>query len=65
MVAADELVGYRLQRPQLRAAAAQLMAAVLGDLAARDGVPVFATVPDFGEWHRLGQESFVAIRRSA
>ncbi|MFY1659310.1 hypothetical protein [Micromonospora sp. WMMD1274] len=43
----------------------QLMAAVLGDLAARDGVPVFATVPDFGEWHRHGQESFVAIRRGA
>ena len=41
------------------------MAAVLGDLAARDGVPVFAAVPDFGEWHRHGQESFVAIRRGA
>ncbi|MFB9235027.1 hypothetical protein ACFFWC_05680 [Plantactinospora siamensis] len=59
---ADELVGCRVQRPQLRAAVAQLMAAVLGDLAAGDGAPVFATVPDFGEWHRHGQESFVAIR---
>lgn len=65
MVAAVELVGYRIQRPQLHAAAAQLMAAVLDDLAAGDGAPVFATVPDFGEWHRHGQESFVAIQRGA
>ncbi|MEO3771350.1 hypothetical protein ABGB10_13210 [Micromonospora sp. B9E7] len=62
---ADELVGYRVRRPQLRAAAAQLMAAVLSNLAADDRAPVFATVPDFGEWHRHGQESFVAIRRGA
>lgn len=62
---ADELVGYRVRRPQLRVAAAQLMAAVLGDLAADGGAPVFATVSDFGEWHRHGQESFVAIRRGA
>ncbi|MEV6377673.1 hypothetical protein [Micromonospora musae] len=62
---ADELVGYRARCPQLHAAVAQLMAAVFSDLAAGDGAPVFATVPDFGEWHRLGQESFVAIRRGA
>ncbi|WP_326564413.1 hypothetical protein [Micromonospora peucetia] len=41
------------------------MAAVLGDLAAGDWAPAFATVPDFGEWHRHGQESFVAIRHGA
>lgn len=65
MVAADDVARGRVRRPQLHAAVGQLMAAVLGDLAARDGVPVFATVPDFGEWHRHGQESFVAIRRVA
>ncbi|WP_222947239.1 hypothetical protein [Micromonospora aurantiaca (nom. illeg.)] len=65
MVAADGVVGGRVRRPHLHAAVAQLMAAVLGDLAAGDGVPVFATVPDFGEWHRHGQEPFVAIRRGA
>ncbi|WP_249412378.1 hypothetical protein [Micromonospora endophytica] len=58
-------MGVRVRCPQLQAAVAQLMVAVLGDLAARDGVPVFATVPDFGEWHRHGQESFVALRRGA
>ncbi|WP_205809345.1 hypothetical protein [Micromonospora sp. HNM0581] len=65
MVATDDVARGRVRRPQLHAAVGQLMAAVLGDLAARDGVPVFATVPDFGEWHRHGQESFVAIRRGA
>ncbi|WP_435122442.1 hypothetical protein [Micromonospora tulbaghiae] len=64
-MATDDVARGRVRRPQLHAAAGQLMAAVLGDLAARDGMPVFATVPDFGEWHRHGQESFVAIRRGA
>ncbi|WP_374538289.1 hypothetical protein [Micromonospora aurantiaca (nom. illeg.)] len=64
-MAADDVARGRVRRPQLHAAVGQLMAAVLGDLAAGDGVPVFATVPDFGEWHRHGQESFVAIRRGA
>lgn len=63
MVAADDVARGPARRPELHAAMAQLMAAVLSDLAARDGAPVFATVSDFGEWHRHGQESFVAIRR--
>lgn len=63
MVAADDMTRGSVLRPQLHAAVAQLMTAVLGDLAADGGAPVFATVPDFGEWHRHGQESFVAIRR--
>ncbi|WP_435090641.1 hypothetical protein [Micromonospora aurantiaca (nom. illeg.)] len=64
-MAADDVARGRARRPELHAAVAQLMAAVLGDFATRDGAPVFATVPDFGEWHRHGQESFVAIRRGA
>ncbi|MFF0879822.1 hypothetical protein [Micromonospora aurantiaca (nom. illeg.)] len=63
MMATDDVAKGRVRRPELHAAVAQLMAAVLGDLAAGDGVPVFATLPDFGEWHRHGQQSFVAIRR--
>ncbi|MFG1834132.1 hypothetical protein [Micromonospora chersina] len=39
------------------------MTAVLDDLAAVEASPAFVTVPDFGEWHRQGQESFVALRR--
>ncbi|WP_422750492.1 hypothetical protein [Micromonospora sp. WMMD1219] len=64
-MAAGDVARGRVRRPQLHAVVGQLMAAVLGDLAAGDGVPVFAAVPDFGEWHRHGQGSFVAIRRGA
>ncbi|MEU2171714.1 hypothetical protein ACH47V_32585 [Micromonospora chersina] len=65
MLAGGGLVSREVLRPRLHAAVARLMRTVLNDLAAEDGAPAFAAAPDFGGWHRHGQESFVAIRRDA
>jgi hypothetical protein len=54
-----------VQRPELRAALADLMKAVLGDLSRHDGKPVLGPMPDSRHWRRFSQTSFVALQRSA
>lgn len=51
--------------PAVREAVASLVAAALGDLAGRDGVPKVGAMPDSRNWWRYGQESFVARRPNA
>ncbi|MGH3975876.1 MAG: hypothetical protein ACRDS9_21480 [Pseudonocardiaceae bacterium] len=53
------------RRPTIRTAIAKLMAAVLDDLAERDGTPKIGPMPDFRRWWRQGQQSFVALRPNA
>ncbi|MGH3822312.1 MAG: hypothetical protein ACRDRA_05670 [Pseudonocardiaceae bacterium] len=53
------------RRRTIRAALAELMAAVLNDLAECDGTPKIGPMPDYRRWWRQGQQSFVARRPNA
>lgn len=51
------------RRPELRAALAVLMQAVLADLVDHDQTPSIDAMPEYERWRRQGQEAFLALHR--